>query len=77
MTTYIDHHKPVPTLIEGRSGFGSYSMQAVCTHSWAAHTRLALTWHYGDRADLIQSGRDPKTQADLTAWRALGERRVA
>lgn len=46
-------------------------------HCWAAHTLTALRWHYGDRANLIATGRDPKTQADLTAWGTLGERRVA
>lgn len=34
-----------------------------------------LAWQYGpDRAALIMDGKDPKTKADLMAWRHLGRR---
>lgn len=37
-----------------------------------------LEWLYGPaRADLIASGRDPKTQADVDRWMALGRRSAA
>lgn len=64
MTSYLDHHEN-----RGRRSV---------LHSWADHTRRALAWQYGEtRADAIMAGRDPKTQADLAAWRQLGRRRVA
>lgn len=45
-------------------------------HSWSDHTRRNLSWHYGDkRADRIMAGTDPNTQADVSAWNRLGERK--
>jgi hypothetical protein len=47
-------------------------------HDWRAFTQRRLAWLYGpERADFIESGRDPKTLADLLAWRKLGRRDAA
>lgn len=45
---------------------------------WDLKTWERLAFIYGpERASLIQEGRDPKTQADLAAWRNLGQRSAA
>lgn len=45
---------------------------------WELKTWERLNWLYGeDRADRISVGQDPKTQADLARWRALGRRSAA
>lgn len=37
-------------------------------------TIARLTWRYGtERTTEIISGRDPETNADLAAWRSLGQ----
>lgn len=42
---------------------------------WMTPTELRLAWLYGaERAARIIEGRDPKTEADLAAWRRLGPR---
>lgn len=41
--------------------------------TWA---RLVECYGY-QRAQLICQGRDPQTNADIAAWRALGRRRAA
>lgn len=46
----------------------------------AAEALQTMTWerlascHGPDRADRIMAGQDPKTNADIQAWRALGRR---
>jgi hypothetical protein len=45
------------------------------THSWEEFTHRRLAWLYGpERADSIRAGQDPKTNADLIRWNALGVR---
>ena len=45
---------------------------------WRAVTWDRLAWSYGaDRADRIQSGKDPSAQMDLARWHALGRRSAA
>lgn len=61
-SSYIDHESD-----DGR-----------ITVDWLALTWDRLAWSYGpDRADRICLGKDPKTQADVSAWCALGERSAA
>lgn len=66
MTTYID---------DTYSSVGALDGLPV---SWKLLTYDRLEWLYGhERASRIIEGRDPKTQMDLTAWRALGHRSAA
>jgi hypothetical protein len=57
--------------------------RALMTRQWlldglASATFARLAWQYGpDRASLIMDGKDPKTKADIMAWRHLGARDVA
>jgi hypothetical protein len=38
----------------------------------AMHARRLTAFHGSERAELILAGRDPETNADIAAWRALG-----
>ncbi|MFA5567998.1 MAG: hypothetical protein WC972_05045 [Trueperaceae bacterium] len=67
MSSYRNHYSP-----GGPDGYG------VCVHDWEEFTAARLAWQYGaERAYAIISGQDAKTNADLAAWRSLGERRAA
>lgn len=44
--------------------------------TWRTDTELRLLWQYGpERASAIVDGHDPATEADIAAWRRLGEPR--
>jgi hypothetical protein len=41
---------------------------------WVSETEVRLGWCHGpERAAAIIEGRDPATEADLAAWRTLGQ----
>lgn len=62
MSTYIDHRSKGRRVI----------------HSWTHHTSLNLAQHYDPaRVVRIMTGTDPKTQADVARWEALGRRSAA
>lgn len=64
MSRYRDHYT-IP-----REG----DYQRTLSHCWETFTYRRLEWLYGaDRTDLICSGYDSATNADLAAWEALGE----
>lgn len=57
---------------------GPFGKNAGEPMSWQDHTWDRLAWIYGaDRADNITTGKDPKTSADLRAWRQLGRKEAA
>lgn len=67
MTSYIDSPAQIRRWGEIHPG-----------HQWKAHTFDRLVQQYGTaRAQSIMVGRDAATNADLAAWRNLGNRRAA
>ncbi len=71
MTTYIDS-KPQ------HGWLGTVRFNLDDGHDWRLFTLERLRWQYGvDRAARIVTGNDPATQADLAAWRRLGNPRDA
>ena len=45
-------------------------------HCWHLSTLDRLAWHYGAaRAKRMMLGGDAKTNADISAWTSLGQRR--
>lgn len=72
MSTYKDHHALA------RKPSAPNGFVTICVHSWPEHTARNLAWSYGEeRAARIIAGQDPKTQADIARWQALGRRSAA
>jgi hypothetical protein len=67
--TYIDHKE-----FGFRAGGEMRALDV--SVSWPEYTYRRLAWLYGpERAHAIELGTDTRTNADLAAWRRLGDRK--